>query len=130
MLYSILIYGSEAMIETFTEADEAAVLEKHYALQSDLRAKGTLGPFGRLMPTTAAVTIRSEKSTPVVLDGPFAETKEQLLGFYLVECDTLEEAVETAKRLSMGVGALEVRPVHYYGPGVIETDDTEPAPKS
>lgn len=130
MLYSILIYGSEAMVETFTEADEAAMLEKHRALQADLSAKGRLGPFGRLMPTTAAVTVRAEKSAPVVLDGPFAETKEQLLGFYLIECDSLEEAVETAKRLPVHMGALEVRPVHYYGPGVLETDDTEAGPGS
>ena len=125
MLYSILIYGSEAVVEALTEAEEGAILDKHYALQGRLKDAGRLGPFARLMPTTAAVTLRADQGETVVLDGPFAETKEQLLGLYMIECESLEEAVAQAKTLPLEVGALEVRPVHFYGLGVLP----EPAPE-
>ena len=118
MLYSILIYGAEALVESFSEEEEAA-LAKHRDLQARLSEAGKLGPFARLMPTTAAVTIRAETGEPMVLDGPFAETKEQLLGLYLIDCASLEDAVEAAKLLPVDLGALEIRPIHYYGPGVL-----------
>ena len=69
-----------------------------------------MGPTLRLMPTTAATTIRAG-AQPVILDGPFAETKEQLLGFYVVECNDLDEAIEIAKQFLHGSGALEIRPI-------------------
>ncbi|MDJ0945077.1 MAG: YciI family protein [Kiloniellales bacterium] len=128
MLYSILIYGAETLVESFSEAEEEATLEKHRSLQARLTEAGKLGPFARLMHTTAAVTIRSETGEPVVLDGPFAETKEQLLGLYLIDCESLEDAVEVAKQLPVEVGALEIRPVHFYGPGVLPQTPFEAAP--
>jgi hypothetical protein len=68
------------------------------------------------MATTAATTVRSSGE---VFDGPFAETKEQLLGFYIVDCETQEEAIETARLLAREKpnGALEVRPVTWFDPG-------------
>src|SRR3546814_2025225 len=69
------------------------------AVESRLKAARRLGPVAQLMPTTAATTIRKSRE-PVVLDGPFAETKEQLLGFIMVECESLEHAIETAKELA------------------------------
>jgi hypothetical protein len=72
-----------------------------------------------LMPTTAATTVREGKEI-VVLDGPFAETKEQLLGFYVIEAESLDEAIEAAKELAgpraaAGLnGALEIRPIHFF----------------
>lgn len=128
MLYSILIYGAESLVERFSEAEVEAILEKHYALQGKLGETGKLGPFARLMPTTTAVTLRSDKGEAMVLDGPFAETKEQLLGLYMVECETLEEAVAVARLLPTDVGALEVRPVHFYGPGVLPREPVEAKP--
>jgi hypothetical protein len=74
------------------------------------------------MPTTAATTLRAA-AEPLVLDGPFAETKEQLLGFYIIDCATLEEAIEAARQLlapRMAAGlmsALEVRPISVFFPG-------------
>ena len=91
---------------------------KHDARVQRLAAQGKLGPVARLMPTTAATTIRSAREQ-LVIDGPFAETKEQLLGFYIVDRATLEEAIDAAgqiKRDEEG-GAFEIRPLRYFDPG-------------
>ena len=90
-------------------------------VQKKLAAEGRLGPVARLMPTTAATTLRKGKEA-VVLDGPFAETKEQLLGFFVVDCASLEEAIETAKELgraSSSNGAYEIRPLMVFNPGSV-----------
>ena len=76
----------------------------------------------RLMPTTTATHIRSGKD-PMVVDGPFAETKEQLLGFYVIDCPSLDDAIEAAKLLAREKphGTLEIRPVAVFNPvGVSE----------
>ena len=74
-----------------------------------------LGPVARLMPTSAAMTLRKDGDPPLVLDGPFAETKEQLLGFYVVDCATQEEALEAARLIGTACTsrALEVRPISW-----------------
>lgn len=128
MLYSILTYGAESLVERFSEEEVNAILEKHRSLQDRLGEAGKLGPFARLMPTTAALTLRADNAKTVVLDGPFAETKEQLLGLYLVDCGSLEEAVEAAKMLPVDVGALEIRPLHFFGPGVLPREAIEAGP--
>ena len=64
------------------------------------REAGKLGPVARLMPTTAATTLRKGKNEPLIIDGPFAETKEQLLGFYVIDFETLDEAIEFSKKLA------------------------------
>ena len=76
----------------------------------------------RVLPTTAATTLRKE-NPPVVLDGPFAETKEQLLGFYIVDCKNLDEALDVARDLGEANpgGAYEIRPVGILNPGSIAT---------
>ena len=69
--------------------------------------------MARLLPTTAATTLRKDQEPPLVVDGPFAETKEQLLGFYIIDCQSLDEAIETSRELAranMG-GSYEIRPV-------------------
>ena len=118
MLYSVLIYDSEAVVGTLSKPEFDALIARHEAVQRTLAAEGRLGPVARLMPTTAATTLR-QSATPVVLDGPFAETKEQWLGFYIVKCATLEEAHETARLIGAACNArtLEVRPVALYYPG-------------
>lgn len=116
MLYSILIYDTEAVVDAFSKEEMDRQIDKHRALQERLSAEGRLGPVVRLMPSTTATTIRSSGGAPVVLDGPFAETKEQLVGFYLVDCATLEEALEAANGLPHRGGSLEVRPVAWYRP--------------
>jgi hypothetical protein len=123
MYYSLLIYGSEGVIDRLDETINAQVLEQHRALQRQLATRGAIGPIARLMPTSTAVTLRAEGEDVMVLDGPYAETKEQFLGFYLVWCDSIAEAVEIAKKLPVGMGAVEVRPISWVGGmGFTETD--------
>jgi hypothetical protein len=84
-----------------------------------LTRQGKLGPVARLLPTTAATTLRKDREQPIVIDGPFAETKEQLLGFYIVDCQSLDEVLEIANELGQANpgGAYEIRPVGVFIPG-------------
>lgn len=116
MLYAILCYDSEAVVSSWSKEKDDEVMANLLEVQAKLAAQGRLGPVARLLPTTAATTIRKGKE-PIIMDGPFAETKEQLLGFYVIECATLDEAVETAKDLakaSGSAGAFELRPLGYF----------------
>ncbi len=119
MLYAILCYDSEDVVWSWSKAEEEAVMARLGAVQQKLKAQGKLGPVARLLPTTAATTIR-KSGEPVVMDGPFAETKEQLLGFYIVDVENLDEAVEISKELakaSGSAGAFELRPLAVFRPG-------------
>lgn len=120
MQYAILCYDSEAAVTSWSKEEDAALMERLSKVQAKYAAKGKLGPVARLMPTTTATTLRKGRETMVV-DGPFAETKEQLLGFYLVDCDSLEEAHAFARELAAaathGSGAYEVRPIMLFRPG-------------
>jgi len=118
MLYTILCYHSEKVVGSWTPAQDAVVMEKLAGIQTRLAQQGKLGPVVRLMPTRTASTLRKEP-TPVVLDGPFAETKEQLLGFYVVDVPTQEDAEEIARELAAvnpGGGCYEIRPVMVINP--------------
>ncbi|MFS8144918.1 hypothetical protein ATY78_10125 [Rhizobium sp. R635] len=120
MLYAILCYAHEETVFAWSKEEEAAVMEKLYAVQEPLAKAGKLGPVGRLMPTTAATTVRKGKDEALVIDGPFAETKEALLGFYVVDFETLEEAVAFSKQLSAvnpGSTSYEIRPFYVFRPG-------------
>ncbi len=119
MLYAILCYDHEDVVEAWTKEEDAAVMERLDAVQQKLRKQGKMGSVARLLPTTAATTVRKGRDT-MVIDGPFAETKEQLLGFYIVDCASLDEAVATAKELgaaSGSNGSYEIRPLRLYRPG-------------
>jgi hypothetical protein len=109
MLYAILCYDSEAVVGSWTKEQDAAVVEKLDAVQEKLASEKRLGPVARLMPTTEATTVRKGRET-IVLDGPFAETKEQLLGFFVVECASLEQAIATAASLSTARSLSPIRP--------------------
>ena len=118
MLYAILCYDNEAVTCAWTKEKDDQVMASLGEVQQKLAAQGRLGPVARLLPTTAATTIRKGKE-PIIMDGPFAETKEQLLGFYVIECATLDEAIETAKDLakaSGSQGAFELRPIQIFRP--------------
>lgn len=119
MLYAILCYDQEEVVSAWTKEQDDAAIAKLMVVQDKLAKQGRLGPVARLMPTTAATTLR-KGAKPIVLDGPFAETKEQLLGFYVVECASLEDALEAARELaqaSSSNGAYEVRPISLFIPG-------------
>jgi hypothetical protein len=112
MLYAILCYHDEDTVGSWSKEQDAAVMKKLTVVQDKLTKQGRLGPVARLLPTTAATTLRKE-NPPVVIDGPFAETKEQLLGFYVVDCKNLDEALDVARDLAAANpgGAYEIRPV-------------------
>jgi hypothetical protein len=119
MLYAILCYDSEEVVGAWTKEQDDAAIAKLQVVEHKLAQQGRLGPVARLMPTTAATTIRKGRQT-LVLDGPFAETKEQLLGFFIVECATLQDAIDTARELaqaSSSTGAYELRPLALFKPG-------------
>jgi len=120
MLYAILCYDSEDVVCSWTKEEDDATMDRLKAVERDLAAEGRLGPVARLLPTTAATTLRKGREA-LVLDGPFAETKEQLLGFYVVDCATLDEALDIARSLaganSLAVGSYEIRPIAYFNPG-------------
>ena len=115
MLYVILSYDVEAKIDAWTPAQSDAQMARFYPLQHELQDQGRFGGAMRLGPTAAARTYRPADE-PLVVDGPFAETKEQLLGLYVVDCATSDEAIALARRLQHGSGSFEVRPVHSYYP--------------
>ena len=122
MLYAILCYHDEDHVGSWTKEQDAAVMQKLAVVQDKLTKQGRLGPVARLLPTTAATTLRKD-DPPVVLDGPYAETKEQLLGFYIIDCETLDEALDVARDLGAANpgGAYEIRPVGLLNPGSIPT---------
>jgi hypothetical protein len=119
MRYAILCYHDEKVTCAWSQAEDAAVMAKLAVVQERLAREGRLGPVARLLPTTTATTLRKDREPGVVLDGPFAETKEQLLGFYIVEADSLEEVLGIARELGQANpgGAYEIRPVGLFNPG-------------
>ncbi|WP_404934709.1 YciI family protein [Nitratireductor sp. L15S-10] len=128
MLYAILCYHNEDVVMSWSREEDDAVLAKRRRVQKELVDTDRMGPAIRLMPTSAATTIRASGSDQLVIDGPFAETKEQLLGFYVVDCENLEEVVDFAKRLKEGESVtFEVRPIQIFEKGTLP--EREAAPK-
>jgi hypothetical protein len=119
MLYAILCYNSEDVVCAWTKEEDDAVMARLAVVQEKLAREGKLGPVARLLPTTAATTLRKGRDEPLVIDGPFAETKEQLLGFYVVDCAELDDALDIARDLSVanpGTGSYEIRPIGIFHP--------------
>lgn len=122
MLYAILCYNDERAVGAWSKAEDDAVMGRLSAVEATLTAQKRLGPVARLLPTTAATSLRKGKATEehLVLDGPYAETKEQLLGFYVVECAGLEAALQVARDLAIANprgGGYEVRPLAVFRGG-------------
>ena len=117
MRYAILCYNSEQVVGSWTKEEDDAVMARLDVVHDRLRENGKLGPALRLLPTTAATTLR--KSQDLVIDGPYAETKEQLLGFYIIDIESLDEGLEIARDLAKANpgGAYELRPISLYLPG-------------
>ena len=116
MQYAILCYHQEDVVCAWSKEEDDAVMAKLLPIQQRLATEGKLGPVARLMPTTAATTLKKDRDPPLVLDGPFAETKEQLLGFYVVDCANLDEVLEIARELGRANpgGSYEIRPIAYF----------------
>lgn len=116
MKFALLIYEDEKYYEEATEADWEAAMVAHNAFGAEAAERG-MDPSGdALHPTASGQTVRFTNSGQNVLvtDGPYAETKEQLGGFYILDCKDIEEAIEMAKKLPVQEGAVEVRPVMVF----------------
>ena len=119
MLYAILCYDSEDVVGAWSKQEDDDAMARLEVVQQKLVKEGRLGPVARLLPTTSATTLRKGREA-LVVDGPFAETKEQLLGFFVVECASLEAALETARELgraSSSKGSYEIRPLSFFRAG-------------
>jgi len=112
MRYIALIYGDETWFQRQSEADQQAHLARWDEFSAALQAAGVVSGGARLEPTAAAKAIRQQRGGPLVSDGPFAETKEQLCGFLELDVATVEDAVAWAERCpATRYGTVEVRPV-------------------
>ena len=118
MLYAILAYHEEGVVDSWTKDEDAALMAELLQVNDRLVRQKTLGPAARLGPTRNAVTLRGN-GAGMVIDGPFAETKEQLLGLYVVDCPTREAAIATARDLRRAnpTAVYEIRPISLFRPG-------------
>jgi hypothetical protein len=115
MKYMLLIYSDEKQWETMTPAENQATMQEYFAFTRSIQENGQHLAGEGLQPTTTATTVRVRGGQLQTTDGPFAETREQLGGFYLVDAANLDEAIALAARIpSARVGAIEVRPVMVF----------------
>jgi hypothetical protein len=111
MLYSILIYGTDADIANLSKAEEERLIGQHIVVQGKLAAERKLGPVVRLHPSTTAMTLRKGPEA-YIIDGPFAETKELIAGYWVWRVASMDEAVSWLKKAPFDGGAeLEIRPI-------------------
>ena len=112
MQYLLLIYQAEEIWENMSEAERREVLAGHIKVNTELAEREIEFSGQPLMPTSTAVSVRKVAGERMTTDGPFAETKEQLAGFYLVDVDSIDTALAIAEQLPEVVGGtVEVRPV-------------------
>jgi hypothetical protein len=119
MLYAFLAYHVENEVTSWTPEADAALMVNLHQVHDRLHQAGRLGPAARLGATSKALTLRGP-GAGTVIDGPFAETKEQLLGLYVLDCASEEAAIEAARDLRRAnpTAVYEIRPVQLYLPGV------------
>lgn len=117
MMYAVLCYNDEQMVCGWSKEQDDQVMANLKTVHQKWEQSGKLKPSIRLLPTSAATTLHKAKD--MVIDGPYAETKEALLGFYLIDVENLDEAVEFSRDLARANpgGAYEMRPIHLYNPG-------------
>ena len=112
MKYILLIHNDEKAIGSLSEAERQAIVMEFRQFTQDVKASGHFVASARLHPTTSATSVRVRDGRRLVTDGPFAETREQLGGYYVIEANNLDEAITVAERIpSARSGTIEVRPV-------------------
>lgn len=112
MRYMLLIYGNESADAQQTPAQMEAEMQAYYAFTEEVGAAGVLRAGEALLETAKAKTVRVREGKITTTDGPFAETKEQLGGFYIVECDHLDDAIQWAAKIPHAAKAsIEIRPI-------------------
>ena len=119
MLYAILAYHEEAVVTSWSPEEDDALMAELHKVHDRLTGEGRLGPAARLDVTASAFTLRTKGGKEVVVDGPFAETKEQLLGLYVLDCHDRDEAIQAARDLRRAnpSAVYEIRPITVYLPG-------------
>ena len=115
MRYMFLVYSRERDFAGASPHDREKVKAGHWAVMDESRRKGVFIAGEPLQPTATATTVREEDGRPLVLDGPFAETKEQLAGYYILDCKNLDEAIAWAAKIPTACkgedGCIEIRPI-------------------
>jgi hypothetical protein len=112
MQYLLLIYDDESVWGELSEEEQAGLMQEYFAYTNELRDAGKYVRGDALQPIATATTVRVRDGETLVTDGPFAETKEALGGYYLVDVDSLDEALEWAAKIpSARLGSIEVRPI-------------------
>jgi hypothetical protein len=112
MKYMLLIYDEEQAWNKYTEAEQMKIYGEYRALIEELKASGKYVSGSQLQPIATATSVRLRDGKELVTDGPFAETHEQLGGYFLIEAANLDEAIAVAKRIpTANVGTIEVRPL-------------------
>ena len=123
MRYMMLVYTQEIEMEKASQEEMAKVFARHVAVHQETQRRGIFRAADPLKYTSTATTVRVKNGKTLVTDGPFAETKEQLAGYYILDCPDLDEALEWAAKIPTGCGGafgcVEVRPIHEFpkGPG-------------
>ncbi len=119
MFYAVLAYHVEDTVQSWSPEEDAALMKDLLEVNTKLTREGKLGPAARLGATAQAVTLRGPADA-MVIDGPFAETKEQLLGLYVLDCASQDEAIAAARDLKRvnPSAVYEIRPIMVYRPGV------------
>ncbi|HET9384660.1 MAG TPA: YciI family protein [Gemmatimonadales bacterium] len=115
MKYLCLIYDEEAKLATMSKTDADAFMGEYFAFTEDIKKSGHYVAGEALKPVNTATTVRMRNGKMSTTDGPFAETKEQLGGFYMIEARDLNDALQVASRIpSAKLGSVEVRPVEVF----------------
>ena len=115
MQYLCLIYEDESYMMSRSEEEQQEIMSGYWAFTTEVKENGQHVAGEALLPTETATTVRVRDGNRVTTDGPFAETKEQLGGFYLLECKDLDEAIELASKIpSAKYGSIEVRPIMVF----------------
>ncbi|MEY9108132.1 hypothetical protein ABH999_004328 [Bradyrhizobium yuanmingense] len=115
MQYLLMIYQNEAEYAKIDAATSQKILAEYQSFTQDIIQNGNFKAGDRLQPTTTATTVRVREGKTLTTDGPFAETREQLGGYYLIEAKDLNAAIEIAARIpSARIGSIEVRPIWVY----------------
>jgi hypothetical protein len=115
MKYLCLIYDTEARWATMSKDEGERIMKEYFAFTDDIRKSGHMLAGESLMPTSSATTVRIRNGKLGTTDGPFAETKEQLGGFYMIEAKDLNEAIQIGGRIpGAKTGSIEVRPVEVF----------------
>lgn len=115
MQYLCLIYENESIPKNMSEAEQQQYFGEYFAFTNDVKEKGLFVGGEALQPVATATTVRVREGKVITTDGPFAETKEQLGGYYLLECKDLDEAIASAAKIpGARFGSIEVRPLMVF----------------